>query len=117
MNATRLFLLLGTVLSVLTNLHADDTDIFKERRKKLAALVGEGIVIVQSTERNQNNLYEFFVPNSDNHDFIFLTGLETAGATLILCPEFDLVTRNPLYRRGFGSYQEKDRHRARLPAG
>ena len=87
MNATRLFLLLGTVLSVLTNLHADDTDIFKERRKKLAALVGEGIVIVQSTERNQNNLYEFFVPNSDNHDFIFLTGLETAGATLILCPE------------------------------
>ena len=87
MSATRLFLLLGTVLSVLTNLYADDTDIFKERRKKLAALVGEGIVIVQSTERNQNNLYEFFVPNSDNHDFIFLTGLETAGATLILCPE------------------------------
>jgi Xaa-Pro aminopeptidase len=65
---------------------AQDRNVFKERRAKLAALVDEGIFIIQSTERNQNNLLEFFVPNSDNHDFIFLTGLETPGSTLILCP-------------------------------
>ncbi len=107
MSATRLFLLLGTVFSVLANLHADDTNIFKERREKLAALVGEGIVIVQSTERNQNNLYEFFVPNSDNHDFIFLTGLETAGATLILCPE-STSTPEILYIEGDSEVIKKE---------
>lgn len=61
-------------------------NIFKQRRKKLASMVEEGIIIIQSTENNQRNLYEFFVPNSDNHDFTYLTGLETANATLILCP-------------------------------
>ena len=52
----------------------------------MSAMVDKGIVIIQSTERNQSKLYEFFIPNSDNHDFIYLTGLETANATLILCP-------------------------------
>ena len=63
-----------------------EKNVFKERRTKLASMVQEGVVIIQSTERNQNYLHEFFVPNSDNHDFIFLTGLETPDATLILCP-------------------------------
>ncbi|MGB6681436.1 MAG: Xaa-Pro peptidase family protein [Candidatus Bathyarchaeia archaeon] len=63
-----------------------DKNNFKERRQRLAALCKMGIVIIQSTEKNQNNLQEFFVPNNDNHDFIFLTGLETSNATLILCP-------------------------------
>lgn len=49
-------------------------------------MVDEGIIIIQSSERNQNNLYEFFVANSDNHDFIYFTGLETPNSTLILCP-------------------------------
>ncbi|MFC1493240.1 aminopeptidase P N-terminal domain-containing protein [candidate division KSB1 bacterium] len=65
---------------------SQDTDIFKERRDKFAALLEGGIAIIQSTEKNQDNLLEFYVPNSDNHDFIFLTGLETHNATLILCP-------------------------------
>ncbi len=65
---------------------SQDKNIFKERRQKLAASIDQGIVIIQSTERNQNNLLEFYVDNSDNHDFIYLTGLETPGATLILCP-------------------------------
>lgn len=63
-----------------------ERNVFKERRTKLASMVKKGILIIQTAERNQNNLYEFFVPNSDNHDFIYLTGLEIPDATLILCP-------------------------------
>lgn len=65
---------------------AQPADLLKTRRQKLAAMVEKGIVIIQSTERNQNNLHEFFIPNSDNHDFIYFTGLETPNATLVLCP-------------------------------
>jgi len=65
---------------------AQGPDALKQRRAKLAAQIPEGILIIQSSERNQNNLLEFFVPNSDNHDFIYFTGLETPGATLIICP-------------------------------
>ncbi len=67
-------------------LWSQDPEVLRERRAKLAAMVSGGIVIIQSTESNQDNLLEFFVPNSDNHDFIYFTGLETPGATLILCP-------------------------------
>lgn len=56
------------------------------RRQKLASQIDQGIAIIQSTESNQTDLLEFYVPNSDNHDFIYLTGLETPGSTLILCP-------------------------------
>jgi len=65
---------------------AQSADLLKTRRDKLSAKVEKGIVIIQSTERNQTNLYEFFIPNSDNHDFIYFTGLDTPKATLILCP-------------------------------
>jgi len=65
---------------------SQETEVFKKRREKVAMLIDEGIMIVQSTERNQHNLLEFYVENSDNHDFIFLTGLETPNSTLILCP-------------------------------
>jgi len=61
-------------------------ELLKKRRQTLSAMVDKGIVIIQSTERNQSNLYEFFIPNSDNHDFIYFTGLETPNATLVLCP-------------------------------
>ena len=80
-------ILLGTwTLFSVKNIHSQDADVFKARRQKLAESIEEGIVIIQSTERNQANLLEFFVDNSDNHDFIYLTGLETPNATLILCP-------------------------------
>lgn len=84
------FFLLSIMLSLFlisnSPVFSQDENVFQQRRNKLASLVDKGIVIVQSTERNQINLHEFFVPNSNNHDFIFLTGLETPGATLILCP-------------------------------
>jgi len=65
---------------------AQDNDIFKIRRQKLADSIPDGIAIIQSTTRNQNDLLEFFVPNSNNHDFIYLTGMELPNSTLILCP-------------------------------
>jgi len=60
--------------------------IFKERRKKLAAMVESGIIIIQSSERDQDNLYEFYLPDSNNRDFIYLTGLNAPNATLVLSP-------------------------------
>jgi len=81
------FIILGALTTFsMKNIHAQDADVFKARRQKLAESIEGGIVIIQSTERNQANLLEFFVDNSDNHDFIYLTGLETPNATLILCP-------------------------------
>ncbi|MFC1563519.1 aminopeptidase P N-terminal domain-containing protein [candidate division KSB1 bacterium] len=87
-NSIRLFCLIIAVfcLSSSVAVQSQDKDIFKERRDKFANLLEEGIAIIQSTGKNQDNLLEFYVPNSDNHDFIFLTGLVTSGATLILCP-------------------------------
>ncbi len=88
--ANKLFCVLGCFLFLVLGVHnaaaGQNAEIVKKRRAKLAALVPQGILIIQSTERNQNSLPEFFVPNSDNHDFIYFTGLETSGATLILCP-------------------------------
>ncbi|MBS3819697.1 aminopeptidase P N-terminal domain-containing protein [bacterium] len=85
-----IFVSLFACLTVLMSLKLFALDqshnIFKQRREKLASMLDEGIIIIKSTESNQRNLYEFFVPNSDNHDFIYLTGLETADATLVLCP-------------------------------
>ena len=91
MNARKTKYFLGILFGIWTlfnmkNVHSQDADVFKARRLKLAQSIEEGIVIIQSTERNQANLLEFFVDNSDNHDFIYLTGLETPNATLILCP-------------------------------
>ncbi|MBN2431351.1 MAG: aminopeptidase P family protein [Acidobacteria bacterium] len=77
---------IGTSLALGGLVAAADTGIFQARRQRLAAAIPEGIAIMQSAARNQANLYEFFVPNSDNHDFIYLTGLQTPGATLVLCP-------------------------------
>ena len=78
------WLALGIILG--SSIQAQGPDVLKQRRTKLAAQISEGILIIQSSERNQNNLHEFFIPNSDNHDFIYFTGQETPGSTLILCP-------------------------------
>ncbi len=79
-------LLIALLLTPVAGLTSPQSDVFKARRQKLASMTDGGIIIIQSTEKNQDNLLEFYVPDSDNHDFIFLTGLETPGATLILCP-------------------------------
>lgn len=84
--AQNFFLVIIFIFTLCQPALPQEKNIFQQRRSKLAESIEAGIIIIQSTERNQHNLYEFFVPNSDNHDFIYLTGLEAAGATLILCP-------------------------------
>lgn len=86
MKRTLYAILAAAVLLTAVSAGAQVDEIFSERRAKLAAKLDKGIAIIQSTERNQNNLYKFFVPNSDNHDFVYLTGIDSPNATLILCP-------------------------------
>jgi len=60
-----------------------------ERRAKLLRAIPEGILVVQSADRSQPNLLEFMVPDTENHDFIYLTGVDRVrlpGSTLILNP-------------------------------
>lgn len=81
-----LFFIFTILLTFSPDAFSQEKNIFKERRAKLASMIEKGIVIIQGSQRTQDNLYEHFAADSDNHDFIFLTGLETANATLILCP-------------------------------
>ena len=63
-----------------------------ERRAKLLRAIPEGILVVQSADRSQPNLLEFMVPDTENHDFIYLTGVDRGrlpGSTLILNPRGD----------------------------
>lgn len=84
---TKIWIILVVIFSThIPTLLSQNADVFIGRRKALAQSIDQGIIIIQSTEKNQDNLLEFFVDNSDNHDFIFLTDLETAGSTLILLP-------------------------------
>lgn len=59
------------------------------RRERVMAKISEGIMIVQSADRSQPNLYEFMVPDTESHDFSYLTGLERPhepGSVLVLNP-------------------------------
>jgi Xaa-Pro aminopeptidase len=60
-----------------------------ERRAKLLRAIPDGILVVQSADRSQPNLLEFMVPDTENHDFIYLTGVDRVlppGSTLVLNP-------------------------------
>jgi Xaa-Pro aminopeptidase len=60
-----------------------------ERRAAMAAQLRDGIAIVQSADRSQPNLYEFFVETTEHHDFEYLTGLDRSrppGSVLVLNP-------------------------------
>jgi len=50
--------------------------IFAKRRERVLQAIPEGAMIVFSVQRAQERRLEFQVPHSDNHDFIFLTGLD-----------------------------------------
>jgi Xaa-Pro aminopeptidase len=48
-----------------------------------------GLAIITSADRSQPNRYEFYVPDTENHDFVFLTGIYEAppeGSILVLNP-------------------------------
>ena len=60
-----------------------------QRRAELMRRMEGGLAIVTSADRSQPNLYEFFVPDTENHDFVFLTGIyesEPPGSVLVLNP-------------------------------
>jgi Xaa-Pro aminopeptidase len=63
-----------------------------ERRAELMRRMGGGLAIITSADRSQPNLYEFFVADTENHDFVFLTGIYDAhppGSVLVLNPGGD----------------------------
>ena len=50
--------------------------LFAERRQRVLETVPAGAVLIFSVEQPQPRRLEFQVPNSENHDFTFLTGLQ-----------------------------------------
>ena len=62
---------------------------FAKRRERVLSSIPDGAMLVHSVEWVQPRRLEFQVPHSDNHDFIFLTGLEglqSVGSALLLVP-------------------------------
>jgi len=62
------------------------------RRAELMRRMEGGLAIITSADRSQPNLYEFYVPDTENHDFVFLTGIYEAappGSVIILNPGGD----------------------------
>lgn len=75
---------------------------FAERRRRVLQSIPEGALLVFSVERAQPRRLEFLVDDSENHDFIFLTGLEgldSLDSALLFVPaeQADLVA---LYTSG-----------------
>ena len=59
------------------------------RRAELMDRMEGGLAIITSADRSQPNRYEFFVPDTENHDFVFLTGMYDVafrGSVLVLNP-------------------------------
>ena len=64
-------------------------EIFAKRRARVMEAMPEGAMIVYSVERAQERRLEFQVPESDNHDFTYLTGLDglfSLDSALLLLP-------------------------------
>ena len=83
-----------------------------QRRAILSQRVSEGIAVIQSADRSQPNLYEFMVPDTEGHDFVYLTGLDRArppGSVLVLNP------RGESYREIL--YTSEDVERAKAITG
>lgn len=59
------------------------------RRAELMRRMEGGVAVITSADRSQPNLYEFYTPDTEHHDFLFLTGIYDAhppGAVLVLNP-------------------------------
>lgn len=64
-------------------------DIFAKRRTRVMQAMQGGAMLIYSVERTQERRLEFQVPHSDNHDFIYLTGLDgldSLDSALLLLP-------------------------------
>lgn len=65
-------------------------EIYARRRARVLAAIPDGVMLVYSVEWTQPRRLEFQVPASDNHDFIYLTGLSglaSVESALLLVPE------------------------------
>lgn len=59
------------------------------RRAELMRRMAGGLAIITSADRSQPNLYEFYTPDTEHKDFVFLTGIYDAhppGHVLVLNP-------------------------------
>lgn len=66
-------------------------DIFAKRRARVLQAIPDGAMLVFSVDRAQERRLEFQVPHSDNHDFIYLTGLDgldSLHSALLLIPAY-----------------------------
>ncbi len=64
-------------------------EIFAKRRARVLEAMPEGAMLIYSVERAQERRLEFQVPHSDNHDFIYLSGLDgldSLDSALLLLP-------------------------------
>ena len=85
------------VLSQRIDLDAPDPellrDVFQKRRQRVMEAMPGGAMLVFSVEWVQPRRLEFQVQHSDNHDFIYLTGLEglqSVESALLLLPGRDV---------------------------
>ena len=63
--------------------------VFERRRQRVLQSIPGGAMLIFSVERAQERRLEFQVPHSDNHDFIYLTGLDgldSLDSALLLLP-------------------------------
>ena len=83
---------------IASGIDVDDPDpdqlreIFAKRRDRVLESMPAGAMLVYSVERTQERRLEFQVPHSDNHDFIYLTGLDgldSLDSALLLVPGDD----------------------------
>ena len=67
-----------------------------DRRAGFMRRMDGGLAVITSADRSQPNLYEFFTPDTEHKDFVFLTGIYDAG------PPGHVLVLNP----GGGKYRE-----------
>ncbi len=68
-------------------------EVFQQRRQRVMQAMPGGAMLVFSVEWVQPRRLEFQVPHSDNHDFIYLTGIEglqSVESALLLLPGQDV---------------------------
>ena len=82
-------------LAIADDIDVDNPDpdklrgIFAKRRARVMQAMPAGAMLIYSVERTQERRLEFQVPHSDNHDFIYLTGLDgldSLDSALLLVP-------------------------------
>jgi len=59
------------------------------RRAEFMERMEGGLAVITSADRSQPNLYEFYTPDTENKDFVFLTGIydpQPPGHVLVLNP-------------------------------